>query len=99
MPNFAVIRIQRGSQAAERSSSIRLVTASKKDAFVAEALVVELQRFKFNAFLIRNVIQFNRSEIGLASFRANACEFVGCVTDGVVSVRCGIWKSFYFYSL
>lgn len=65
-----------------------------KDALIAEAVVIELERFQLNARLVGDVLQFNRGEVGHSCDRAHGCELRGEVVDHVIPVRCGIGESF-----
>lgn len=63
-----------------------------EDAFVAEAVVVELEGLQFDAKLIGNVFEIDGGEVGLTGFGAYRREFRTGVDDRVVTMRSRIWK-------
>ena len=63
-------------------------------AAAAERPNVEFQGLQFNAPQVRHVLEFQRGEVGLAGFRAQAAELRDAHPDGVVPPGCGIVKDF-----
>lgn len=54
---------------------------------ISKAVVVELERFQFDTKLMGDVLQVNRREVWLTSFRADRCELGAGVNDRVVAMR------------
>jgi len=66
--------MKRGWVAAARSSGCGWSTSSLEMAFVAERPHIQLEAFQFDAFLIRDVVEDQRGEVGLAGLGARAGE-------------------------
>ena len=66
----------------------------EENPLVAISVEVELQRFEFDALLVRDVMHGNRSEIRVPRDRAHRGEFVMGVRDLVIAVRRGIRERF-----
>lgn len=65
-----------------------------EDALIAEAVVVELQRFKLDAKLIGDVLKGDLGEIGVARLGADARELGEDVRDRIVALGSRIGESF-----
>jgi hypothetical protein len=63
-------------------------------AAIAEGPNVELQRFQFHAALIGDIFEFQRGEVGLSRFRAQAGELRNGHPDRVVALGRGVGKDF-----
>lgn len=55
-----------------------------KTTLVAVTPEVKFPRFKFNAILIRNILQFQCGKVGLAGFWAQTSEFWRLNPDGII---------------
>lgn len=65
-----------------------------ENSFVAEAVVIKLERFQLNTFFIRDVFQLNGCEVGHPRNRADRSEFWRGVVDHIIPVRGGIGERF-----
>ena len=67
-----------------------------ENAFVAIRLQVEFQAFEFDAQLVGDVLERNRSVVGLSGFRAQRREFRTHVRDEIVAIRIRIVERFKY---
>ena len=66
--------------------------------FIAERPDIQFEAFQFDAFFIRDVIQYQRGEVRLACLGAQAGELGDFHVDVVIPLRIGVGKGFQCFA-